>query len=261
MEPGATTAPHTHKSTAALDNNASLQTELSLVTLVMTERATFATQTAGRKMADVTWLPPRDRASRSVPNGCCARNQSLARLSARISRTLSVCAVALPLARWVRNAVARSTLKLSNRAFVRKFNTEASFFNNGFANSAGGQRTFFYVDHGFEFLPARRVLAADGLHTSFEGTALLASHIKDISFGEKRNTRSEWSDPTIAEAAATETTEVPLTSQEEFPRLPPPPPHPAQSLPHAPVTLPPRTNSRTNSPRRMSAGIRQPQVS
>ncbi|KAH6926234.1 hypothetical protein HPB50_015884 [Hyalomma asiaticum] len=102
----------------------------------------------------------------------------------------------------------------------------------------------FYVDHGFEFLPARRVLAADGLHTSFEGTALLASHIKDISFVEKRNSLSEWNEPTVAEAAATETAEIPLTSQEEFPRLPPPPPHPAPSLPHAPVT--PTFACRTN---------------
>ncbi|KAH6924919.1 hypothetical protein HPB50_026424 [Hyalomma asiaticum] len=92
----------------------------------------------------------------------------------------------------------------------------------------------FHIDHGFEFLPARRVLAADGLHTSFEGTALLASHIKDVSFCEKRYTRSEWNEPTVAETAAAETTEIPLTSQEEFPRLPPPPPHPAPSLPHGP---------------------------
>ncbi|KAH6929202.1 hypothetical protein HPB50_024158 [Hyalomma asiaticum] len=87
------------------------------------------------------------------------------------------------------------------------------------------------------FLPARGALADDRLHTSFEGTALLASYIKDISFGEKRNTRSEWSDPTVAEAAATETTEIPLTSQEEFPWLPPPPPHPAPSLPPGPSAL------------------------
>ncbi|KAH6947108.1 hypothetical protein HPB50_017090 [Hyalomma asiaticum] len=94
----------------------------------------------------------------------------------------------------------------NNRAFVHKVNTEASFFNQRLRQFCRGSTHVFYVDHGFEFLPVHRVLAADGLHTSFEGTALLAT--------------------------ATETTEIPLTSQEEFPRLPPPPLHPAPPLPH-----------------------------
>ncbi|KAH6943508.1 hypothetical protein HPB50_022416 [Hyalomma asiaticum] len=132
----------------------------------------------------------------------------------------------------------------NNRAFVRKVNKEASFFNERLRQFCRRSMHIFYIDHGFEFLPARRVLAADGLHTSFEGTALLASHIKDVSFCEKRYTRSEWNEPTVAETAAAETTEIPLTSQEEFPRLPPPPPHPAPSLPHGPVTS--GSTSRTN---------------
>ncbi|KAH6944239.1 hypothetical protein HPB50_002369 [Hyalomma asiaticum] len=130
----------------------------------------------------------------------------------------------------------------NNGAFVCKVNTEASFFNQRLHQFCRQSAHVFYVDHGFEFLPARRVLAADGLHTNFKGTALLASHIKDISFGEKRNTRSEQ--------LRRKPRRFP-TSQEEFPRLPPPPPHPAPSLPHAP-------NERIHRDK-MSAGIRQPQ--
>ncbi|KAL1471060.1 hypothetical protein MTO96_040134 [Rhipicephalus appendiculatus] len=55
-------------------------------------------------------------------------------------------------------------------------------------------RKVFFVDHGFQYLPPRRVLAADGLHPSFEGVALMASHIRELFFKHSDNDESLWRD-------------------------------------------------------------------
>lgn len=69
----------------------------------------------------------------------------------------------------------------SNWRFVSWFNREVQRFNKEARRlchcgmlGAG----VFYVEHGFSALPLRRFLAADGLHASFEGVALLAQHTR-----------------------------------------------------------------------------------
>ncbi|KAH6940790.1 hypothetical protein HPB50_006830 [Hyalomma asiaticum] len=65
-----------------------------------------------------------------------------------------------------------------NRAFVHRFNREASRFNSLLRGFCGRSRNLSCLDHMFEWLPPGRVLAADGVHLSFEGVALMASHIR-----------------------------------------------------------------------------------
>lgn len=52
----------------------------------------------------------------------------------------------------------------------------------------------YYVEHGFSTLPLRRFLAADGLHASFEGVALLAQHTRV----QLRWTSAAWRSAAIA---------------------------------------------------------------
>lgn len=67
-----------------------------------------------------------------------------------------------------------------NWRFVERFNTEASRFNGLLRKLCQRTRDLFYFDHGLEWFPLWRVLAADGLHPSFEGVAIMASHIPDL---------------------------------------------------------------------------------
>ncbi|KAL1467957.1 hypothetical protein MTO96_041805 [Rhipicephalus appendiculatus] len=67
----------------------------------------------------------------------------------------------------------------SNWRFVSKFNREVQRFSREarrFCHYGMLGASVFYVEHGFSALPLRRFLAADGLHASFEGVALLAQH-------------------------------------------------------------------------------------
>lgn len=65
----------------------------------------------------------------------------------------------------------------TNRRFVGKCNREAARFNGLLRRHCRQTRGLFFLDHGFQWLPPARVLAADGLHPSFEGVAILASHL------------------------------------------------------------------------------------
>ncbi|KAH8038859.1 hypothetical protein HPB51_003452 [Rhipicephalus microplus] len=58
-----------------------------------------------------------------------------------------------------------------NHNFIRSCNSEACFFNLRLRDYCRRSRKVFYVDHGFEWLPPFRVLAADGFHPSFEGVS------------------------------------------------------------------------------------------
>lgn len=60
---------------------------------------------------------------------------------------------------------------------VNHFNREASRFNALLRQLSRRTRGLHFIDHGLEYLPARRVLAADGIHPSFEGVALIAGHL------------------------------------------------------------------------------------
>ncbi|KAH9383762.1 hypothetical protein HPB48_025528 [Haemaphysalis longicornis] len=50
----------------------------------------------------------------------------------------------------------------------------------------------FYLDHELQFHPAVRVLAGDGLHPSFEGVALMASHLHGMCLS-RRGPSITWS--------------------------------------------------------------------
>ncbi|KAH9364974.1 hypothetical protein HPB48_015296 [Haemaphysalis longicornis] len=43
-------------------------------------------------------------------------------------------------------------------------------------------------------MPAPRVLAADGLHPSYEGVAVMASHIRQLCLKETNSSSSSWAD-------------------------------------------------------------------
>ncbi|KAL1414915.1 hypothetical protein MTO96_030006 [Rhipicephalus appendiculatus] len=88
-------------------------------------------------------------------------------------------------------AVVTTRTGASNWRFVSKFNREVQRFNREARHlchygmlGAG----VFYVEHGFSTLPLRRFLAADGLHASFEGVALLAQHTSV----QLRRTSAAW---------------------------------------------------------------------
>ncbi|KAH6920509.1 hypothetical protein HPB50_028503 [Hyalomma asiaticum] len=68
-------------------------------------------------------------------------------------------------------------LAISNRPFVERCNREACFFNNLLRRHCREAKGLFFINHGFEWLPSCRVLAADGLHPNFDGVALIASHL------------------------------------------------------------------------------------
>lgn len=48
------------------------------------------------------------------------------------------------------------------------------------------------LDHGFYYLPANRVLAADGVHLSFEGTAIFASHLRQLLITRCSDATTSW---------------------------------------------------------------------
>ncbi|KAL1473471.1 hypothetical protein MTO96_038644 [Rhipicephalus appendiculatus] len=67
-----------------------------------------------------------------------------------------------------------------NRPFVVRFNREAGCFNHLLRAHCRRSRTLFFIDHALEWLPPGRVLAADGVHPSFEGIALIAGHLRSL---------------------------------------------------------------------------------
>ncbi|KAH7983257.1 hypothetical protein HPB52_010521 [Rhipicephalus sanguineus] len=69
-------------------------------------------------------------------------------------------------------------LERSNEQFVHRFNREARQFNETVKAYCRRPSKVSYVDYQFEQLPPRRFLAADGLHPSFMGVALIAETLK-----------------------------------------------------------------------------------
>ncbi|KAH7979420.1 hypothetical protein HPB49_009373 [Dermacentor silvarum] len=101
-----------------------------------------------------------------------------------------------------------------NRPFISRCNREACIFNQRLRAFCHRTRKVFYIDHGFQHLPPTRVLAADGLHPSFEGVALIASHIQGICFRKGRYTSPGWRD-----FSAVEKNTVPSLNNKNFPPL------------------------------------------
>ncbi|KAH6933582.1 hypothetical protein HPB50_016617 [Hyalomma asiaticum] len=82
-----------------------------------------------------------------------------------------------------------------NTAVVQHCNREACDFNRRLRDFCRHSRRVFFLDHGFEWFPSARVLAADGVHPSFEGVALIASHIRQLCLRYTRNVPScSWLD-------------------------------------------------------------------
>ncbi|KAL1479668.1 hypothetical protein MTO96_015869 [Rhipicephalus appendiculatus] len=69
-------------------------------------------------------------------------------------------------------------LERSNENFVRRFNRDARHFNETIKTYCRKPGKVSYVDHEFDQLPPRRFVAADGLHPSFMGVALIAETLK-----------------------------------------------------------------------------------
>ncbi|KAH6927947.1 hypothetical protein HPB50_010000 [Hyalomma asiaticum] len=79
-----------------------------------------------------------------------------------------------------------------NRAQVYHCNRQACHFNSLLREICRWSRLVFYLDHGLEWLPSNRILAADGLHPSFEGVAILASHIRQLCIKQRSAASSSW---------------------------------------------------------------------
>ncbi|KAH9367274.1 hypothetical protein HPB48_013497 [Haemaphysalis longicornis] len=67
-----------------------------------------------------------------------------------------------------------------NQSFVRNFNLKTHQFNTLVRDYCRQSWFVYFLDHGFYDFPTNRVLAADGLHLSFEGTAVLACHLRQL---------------------------------------------------------------------------------
>ncbi|KAH6919696.1 hypothetical protein HPB50_029315 [Hyalomma asiaticum] len=80
------------------------------------------------------------------------------------------------------------------------------------------------LDHGLEFLPPHLMLAADGLHRSFQGVDIMASHIHELlllnAARARRDSRAlTASSPSISRPGGHSPTQDELSSTTEFPPL------------------------------------------
>ncbi|KAH6939680.1 hypothetical protein HPB50_020433 [Hyalomma asiaticum] len=80
-----------------------------------------------------------------------------------------------------------------NDDFVGWFNREAQELNDTIKRYCRRPSKVTYLDYGFESLPPRRFLAADGLHPSFSGVALMAQTLKTVLRRGKMETAPGWS--------------------------------------------------------------------
>ncbi|KAH9382324.1 hypothetical protein HPB48_019946 [Haemaphysalis longicornis] len=81
-----------------------------------------------------------------------------------------------------------------NLAFIRRFNREAYYFNNLLHRLCRPSKLLHVLNHELEWMPAPGVLAADGLHLSYEGVAVMASHIRHLCLKETNSSSSSWAD-------------------------------------------------------------------
>ncbi|KAH7972837.1 hypothetical protein HPB52_017865 [Rhipicephalus sanguineus] len=132
-----------------------------------------------------------------------------------------------------------------NDGLVRHCNREACTFNGLLQNFCRRSSFVYFIDHGFEWLPSARVLAADGVHPSFEGVALMATHLQRLCFGRKNAFSSFWKDtapclpiePMRSRQSASEPLNGPnFPSLSEFPALIATAPRRSPPAPLAPIT-------------------------
>ncbi|KAH8042696.1 hypothetical protein HPB51_025528 [Rhipicephalus microplus] len=115
-----------------------------------------------------------------VDNGCAQAARNLKELVERIHQmrpNLELC-ISLPLPR-----APNRRRRGANKRFVHWFNREASRFVSQVRRLCyRGQlgRSIFYLDHAFHEMPPCRVLAADGLHPSFDGIVILALIFREL---------------------------------------------------------------------------------
>lgn len=79
-----------------------------------------------------------------------------------------------------------------NQPFVTRCNLEAGKFNNLLRQHCRNVKGVFYLDHELQWIPPVRALAADGLHPSFEGVAIMASHLQQLLRRELRRAPPTW---------------------------------------------------------------------
>lgn len=108
------------------------------------------------------------------------------------------------------------------RALVTRCKQEACRFNQLLRNFRRRCRSTFYLDHGLEWLPAARVLAADGLHVSFEGV-IMASHIRRLCF-QRPSEDTTWCCYASADPRSQTTEYSPPTKWDTIPQGPKPSP-------------------------------------
>ncbi|KAL1424977.1 hypothetical protein MTO96_019628 [Rhipicephalus appendiculatus] len=84
-------------------------------------------------------------------------------------------------------------LERSNENFVHRFNRDARHFNETIKAYCRKPGKVSYVDHEFDQLPPRRFLAADGLHPSFMGVALIAETLKGALCRRDLEVATGWS--------------------------------------------------------------------
>lgn len=138
-----------------------------------------------------------------------------------------------------------------NRSLVTRCNQEACRFNQLLRNFCRRSRTTFYLDHGLEWLPAARVLAADGLHVSFEGVAIMASHIRRLCL-RRPSDDTTWCSFASADPRSQTTQDsprhnrTPSVPQRHTPSAPAVGRLPQPSAPHRPQPSPRRYNLRSS---------------
>ncbi|KAK8761006.1 hypothetical protein V5799_012503 [Amblyomma americanum] len=112
----------------------------------------------------------------------------------------------------------------SNQRFVKWFNGQVSKFKTGVRHLCRRKELgpgVRYIDHGFTSLPLWRFLAADGLHTSFEGVGLLAQHFK----AELNYPLHRWQPtPFVARSRCPGRRSGDAAASTPPPSIPPPPP-------------------------------------
>ncbi|KAH9384515.1 hypothetical protein HPB48_026523 [Haemaphysalis longicornis] len=132
----------------------------------------------------------------------------------------------------------------ANRNFVRWFNAEAQRYAREVRQLCRGGvlgPRIFYIDHGFLTLPPWRFLAADGLHASFEGVAVLAQHFKE----RLRYHRPRWaSAPRLTEETDTHDQASPPAGLPPCPPCPPCLPCPQRPPRPTPSRAPPDPRTR-----------------
>ncbi|KAH9384056.1 hypothetical protein HPB48_026041 [Haemaphysalis longicornis] len=88
-----------------------------------------------------------------------------------------------------------------NQPFVTRCNLEAGKFNNLLRKHCRQVKGLFYLDHELQWIPPVRALAADGLHPSFEGVAIMASHLQQLLRRELRRAPPTWLNEPVTSSA------------------------------------------------------------